>query len=762
MSAGPGIASAACTLLLAATVAAAQDRTILQEIIVSAQRREQDIKDVPNSITAVGGAELRGRGVTDTSGLAELAPGLSLGSPVGAGNNPAFTLRGVGLNDFSDNNEGPVAVYVDEIYQASLAGQTFALFDISRIEVLRGPQDTLYGRNTIGGLLHVITNKPTTEFELAGQVTASGYGGRGVELAIGGPISPQAQVRLAGVSERDDGWFRNSLPGGVSTRRNETDRYGLRAFLNLEPTDRTSLLIGAHTGRNDVLAPVYGHQGTAGLRPDFGDPAGDCYVPDPDMDCFGYADTDGDWFAGASDRAGRLLIEASGAMLNAAWRGDVLTVTWLTGYEHVGKHHAEDTDAGPFPLVEPVFTARSTAVTQELRADGATGRMRWVGGLNYFDWEVSGRQQLALPFLSGQEIITTPFLLDTAFDQSTRSAAVFGQVEYALTYTVTLRSGLRWTGEEKTYDYLQVDRYGGVLESRGFEPRPDTVLLDFNAATAGSLATLDAHEWSGQVGLSWQPIPEFMLFGNIARGFKSGGFNAGFVTPPPLDPEEPGSLPDLSVIPYGNETLTSYEFGMKWTLLGGRARLNATAFHYAYDDVHVPTFLDYSSVISNAAAATINGAELEFAVRPLVGLDLQFGASLLDTRAKRVGNPEGGSFPDRKLVLAPDYTLNGLARYERETSFGSWFVQGDFVATGAHYFDIRNQPVARENGYVLFDARAGVTFGDGGRYELAIWGRNLGDEKYLVYTFDFTGSFGLNQRMPGPPRWLGVTFSARL
>jgi iron complex outermembrane receptor protein len=762
MNAIPGIAAAACALLLAAPVEAAQDRAILHEIIVSAQKREQDIQDVPNSITAASGAELRQRGITDTTGLAALAPGLSFGSPVGAGNNPAFALRGVGLNDFSDNNESPVAIYVDEIYQASLAGQTIALFDIARVEVLRGPQGTLYGRNATGGLLHVITNRPTTKLDLTGQVTASQYGGRGAEFAINGPLSPRAQARLAGVIEQDDGWFRNTLPGAGSTRRNETDRHGLRGFLNLELSDRTRVLIGAHTGGTDVLAAVYGHQGTAGLHPDFGNPAGGCFVQDPDLDCFGYIDTDGDWFGGASDRSGELSIEVSGAMLNAAWQGDTLTVTWLAGYEHAGKYHAEDTDAGPFALVEPLFTASSNSLSQELRVDGATERMQWVGGLYYFDWEVSGSQQLALPFLSEREIISTPFLLDTTFDQSTRSSAVFGQVEYALHDTVTLRSGLRWTSEKKKYDYQQVDRHGGVRESAGFDPVPGLVLLEFNAATAGSLATIDADEWSGQLGLSWQPIPEFMLFGNIARGFKSGGFNAGFVTPPPADPADPASPPDLSVIPYGNETLTSYELGMKWTLLGGRARLNATAFHYTYDDVQTPSFLHYSSFISNVAAADINGAEVELAVRPFAGLDLQLGASLLDTQARRVSNPEGGFSPDRELVLAPDYALNGLARYERETGFGSWFVQADFTARGAHYFDIRNQPVARENGYVLFDARAGVTFGERGRYELAIWGRNLGNEKYLVYTVDFTRSFGFNQRMVGPPRGLGVTFSARL
>ena len=198
MSTTPGFPLAACALLLAAPAAAAQDRTILQEIIVSAQNREQDIQDLPNSITAVRGAELRQRGITDTTGLAALAPGLSFGSPVGAGNNPAFTLRGVGLNDFSDHNEGPVAVYVDEIYQASLAGQSFALFDLSRVEVLRGPQGTLYGRNATGGLLHVITNKPTPTPELAGQVTASRYGGHSAEFAISGPLGPRASP-IAGV-----------------------------------------------------------------------------------------------------------------------------------------------------------------------------------------------------------------------------------------------------------------------------------------------------------------------------------------------------------------------------------------------------------------------------------------------------------------------------------------------------------------------------------------------------------------------------------
>jgi len=757
----PVLGLVACCCALRAPPALAQDPAILREILVTAQRREQDIQDVPGSVIQLQGVELERRGITDATALAAIAPGLSIGSPAGAGNNPAFALRGVGFNDYSDNTTGPIAVFVDEVYQAAPAGLILPLFDVARIEVLRGPQGPLWDHHAMGGVIHVVTNRPTAEPELAGQVGASRYRGRSAQLALGGPLGARAQARVAGLVERDDGWYRNRVPGEPASRRNETDRQGLRALLNLSLSDRSSILLGAHSARSDVRAPVYGHQGTAGLRPDFGDPDGNCNVPDPAMDCFGYADADGDWFAGASDRNGALRIEAEGALLQASWRGERLALTALTGYERTDKLHAEDTDAGPAPLVEPLFTAHSRALSQELRAEGATRRLRWVGGLYHFDWEIRGVQQLALPFLTDRGLLANAFQLDSAYDQATRGSAVFGQIEFGLTDTVTLRTGLRWTHERKRYDYVQIDRYGGVREWAGLDPQPGLVLLDFDATTAGDLARISTDRRSGQLGVAWQPIADFMVFANVARGFRSGGFNAGLVALP-VNPTESGVPPDPAAIRYGPEELASYELGMKWILLGGRARLHATVFHYDYDDVQTLTFSGYSSQLGNAAAATIQGAEVEFSLRPFAGLELQLGASLLDTQASRVGDPAGGAFARRELPLAPDWTLTGLARFERPTTAGSWFIQAEFAAIGPQWFDIRNQSVAHEGSYLLLGARAGLTFGPAGRYELALWGRNLGNEHYLVYSFDLTSSLGLNQQMPGPPRWYGVTFSARL
>jgi iron complex outermembrane recepter protein len=755
-SAGVATSFGLVVLLLTGEPAAAQTQaktSELEEIVVTAQKREQNLQDVPVSITAFSEKDLQELSVNNSTELSQHTPGLNFGAPVGQGNNPSLTLRGVGLNDFNDNNEGPVAVYVDEIYTAGLASQTFQLFDINRVEVLRGPQGTLYGRNTTGGLLHFVSNKPTKDFDADARLNFGRFGEVEFEGALGGPISDRVQGRIAFTRHKDDGYFQNTLPGGGNPR-NETDSYGYRGMLNFDISDSAHLLLNVHGGENDVLAAVYKHQGTSGVT----DPS--CGTADPQLDGFGYCDPGSDIWTGAYDRRGPLKVKTNGGYATLHWDTSVGQLVSITSYEKLTKLHEEDTDAGPMSLATPTFTVDSKQFSEELRLSGDSERLHWVGGLYYFHWDADGDQILALPFFVGFGLQPDEFSLFTHFAQKTDSYSGFGNIEFAVNDTVNIIAGLRYTSERKTYDYTQVDTFGGVLESAGVDPAdvvPGLVLLDFTSGApgVGDLNKLKKDAVSGKIGINWKPTADVMLFADVSRGFKSGGFNSGFVTPPTL----PSGDLDLSVIPYKNETLTAYQVGVKSTFADGKVRLNATAFHYSYADLQALTFVGVSSFITNASNAKVNGGEIELEAQVAEGFSVSVGASLLDAKADRVVDVTGAILTNRTLVLAPKESLTGELRYSHPVGNGSWYALTNAAYESEHFFDIKNQPVSRQGGYTLINARVGYTMNDG-KYEVALWGKNLGDKQYDIYTFDFTGNFGLNQRMVGTPRWYGIELSA--
>ncbi|HEU4627969.1 MAG TPA: TonB-dependent receptor [Steroidobacteraceae bacterium] len=747
---GRGAVRVAILLAGAGTAALANAQGALEEVVVTAQKREQRSQDVPIPITAFSADALRELSVTDSNEVAQHTPGLNFGAPVGQGNNPSLTLRGVGLNDFNDNNESPVAVYVDEIYSAALASQTFQLFDIDRVEVLRGPQGTLFGRNTTGGLLHFVSNRPTRELSGNAQLDLGRFDDVQFQGAISGPLTDGIQGRLAVARHKDDGYFRNAFkPGGDP--RNETDSYAYRGMLNFDLAEKAHLLLNVHGGENDVLAAVYKHQGTSGVT----DPA--CSATDPELDGFGYCDSGKDIWSGAYDRRGPLKVRTIGGYIHLDWDLPIGQLVSISSLENLDKFHQEDTDASPNNFVAPTFTVDSQQWSQEIRLAHDSERLHWVAGLYYFHWKADGTQILTLPFLQEFGLTTTAFVLDTQFRQKLDSYSGFGNVEIPLSSSVNLIAGLRYTNERKTYNYVQVDRDGGVLESAGLPPEPGLVVLDFRSGApgVGDLNKLDKDAVSGKIGINWKPRDDVMLFADVSRGFKSGGFNSGFVTPPTL----PSGEPDLSVIPYKNETLTAYQLGVKSSWVGGKLRVNATAFHYSYDDLQALTFVGVSSFITNASNATIDGGEIEIETSPTENLHARLGVSLLDATADQVTDSSGEVLRDRRMVLAPRSNVTGLVRYSYPAGPGLWYVQADAVYESPHFFDIKNQPVSRQAGYTLINGRVGFTTADG-KYEVALWGKNLSNKQYDIYTFDFTGSFGFNQRMVGNPRWYGLELVA--
>ncbi len=684
---------------------------VLEEIIVTAQKREQSLQDTAVSITAFSGDSLRRLNLTNSVDVASQTPNFSIGTPVGAGNNSSIVLRGVGLNDFNDNNESNIAVYIDEIYQSAMAGLTFQLFDVDRIEVLRGPQGTLYGRNATGGLVHYVTKKPTRDFDLYGDLSYGSHDQIKFEGAVGGGTDT-VMARLSVATNQADGYVENR----VGKDPNDADNIAVRGQILFQLAPQWSLLLNAHYSDSDALAAAYQHQGTAGDGFDF----------------FGYKDTDGDVWAGDYDRTGPLQIENSGAFVDLDWQGDGIGMKWITGFENVEKFHQEDTDVGNIDfgagsLVRPDFVADTEQITSELRFFGETERLHWVAGAYYFDNEVDG---------SGTRLDLSG-LFDVDFNvsylQETTSIAAFGQVDYALTSRWEVSGGIRFTTEEKDYTY--VNR----------ETNFDAFVYEFSPATAGDLASQDDNVVSGKAGLNFHANEDLLLYASISSSFKSGGFNSGF-----LDP----SL-ELDNLPFGKEELVAYEIGLKSSFADEKVRFNATVFYYDYTDLQALTFEGVSSFISNASDAEVKGAEFELFANPADALELGLGLGLLDATADGIALPDGSVLSDRNLVLAPDVQFNALGRYSVPIGESSLIFQVDTNYSDKVFFDIANQDIASQDSYWVWNGSVSYRFNE--QFELSVWGKNLFEKEYKVYTFDFSDSFGFNQQMFGPPRWYGVT-----
>ncbi|MCP4300141.1 MAG: TonB-dependent receptor, partial [Gammaproteobacteria bacterium] len=584
-----------------------------------------------------------------------------------------------------------------------------------------------------------------------------------------GSLGDAVQARLSVATNQYDGYVKNRIgPDG-----NEADSLAYRLQVRFDVTDSTDILVNVHGGTSDAIAPYYQHETT-----DFdGDGA-----PDP-VDLYGYADTDGDVWAGDYDQVGVLDIENTGGSVTINWSGDTMDFTSITGVEGVDKLHREDTDMGPNAAVLPTFAADVDSFSQEFRLSGRDDRMNWVAGAYFFDSDAENTLDLSVNYPDGfVEFLDAlpeafggfegglaalagyapgadpgaliPFLTyDVDYEQDTESQGVFGQVEYSLSDAFAVTFGLRYTTEERSFSY--VNNFGD-RDGDGDISNADGVFTNFFQ----ELNTLDLFppEWfafsgdidndnvSGKLGIEYRPIEDVMIFGNYSRGFKSGGFNGGF-----LD-ETDGVVPEDT--PYQEEILNSFELGIKSTLAEGRLRLNATAFVYDYEDYQALTFSGLSQFIANSDA-DLSGLDFELVWQPGENWDFLIGASFLDTEVKEVvvqGVPVAGT----EMVLAPESSLNGLVRYSIPLTADSWVaLQLDFNHQGDHYFDITNSDLSKEDAYTVVNARVSYQVND--KLNLAAWVKNLTDEEYRVYTFDFTSIAGFNQQFFAPPQWFGVT-----
>ncbi len=790
----------------------------LEEIIVTAQRREQNLQEVGVSVTAFTDTQIRELGFVNTTDVVAMTPGLNFTIPNAESSVINFFLRGVGLNDFADAQENPVAVYVDDVYKPAMGGLHFQLFDMERVEVLRGPQGALFGRNTTGGVVHYISRRPTEEADGYVDVMVGDNSQVKAEAAISGG-SETIQGRLSLAANQHDGYVKNRFTPNVFAPGNsfdyaEMDSTAGRGQLLFNFSDDVELLLAANFSRNEGTVGAWQHQAT---RPG-GDPTDPTALDtsialgpsqmnewclifgfdqfSPGTDCLSFFgedgvlipggipevgfDRDGDPWAGNYDRPGRVETKNQSFAATLDWQIGDLLFTSITSVSNVERLQEEDTEMSPLPQLNPTFAAETDTFTQEFRlASSAEGSTRWLVGGYWFDNEVDGRYDL------DTTQILDFVLLDTNFKQDTESWQLFGQVEFDFSDAWTLIVGLRYTDEEKTMDFEDIDLHGtiGFCSTTGlcgvpatpispWRPTADHAVL-FSESSVGSLAKHEEEYVTGKLELDYRIDDDKMIYGSYSLGAKSPGFNSGFIDTTNLFAGNilvPAGDPLCSVLPFSNsvactdlpfkkEELNAFEVGYKSTIFDGTTRFNAAAFYYDYSDMQVFAFQFFNQIIFNADAEMF-GAELELQSSPVDGLDLQFGLSYLDATVENIPFRDSPGMQDRTPVAAPEWTMNGLIRYEWPAFGGRWSVQAWAYYQSETFYDILNHPVSREDGYTVVNFRTSY-IPPSDNVEFYAFVNNAFEEEYLTYTFDFTIPFGFNQQAFGPPRWWGAGFRYR-
>jgi iron complex outermembrane receptor protein len=738
--------------------AIAQDSVLLEEIIVTAQKREQNVQDVGISITALSGDQIRALGYTNAQEVTALAPGVSTLQPNGEANY-AIAIRGVANNDFTTNVESPVAVYVDEVYISQMSGAGFLLFDVDRVEILRGPQGTLFGRNATGGLVQYVTVKPGQEFNGYASASYGNYNRLKGQGAVSIPLSDTVSTRISLATHQGDGYVDNRLR--PQSELNNANDSAARLQLLFEPNEDVDFLLNARYGQQDIRTGFFEYVSAVF-------PTGEATPGVPNSNLGGYVDTDGDVFAGDYDFAGRNEVETDGYTGTLNWNLGGATLTSITDFQTVKRDYIEDSDASPVDYFDFFLTTDAEQFSQELRLAGEGERLEWVGGLYYLDLEVNdqngGITRGLFEALFGDTVENLGFDgVRNPYTTETETWSIFGQLEFALTDEVALIGGFRWIEEDKEHFYRNIIADFPDTATSGLDPN----IVDVVDAVDPFRGERSDGNWSARAQLNWAPNDDFLLYTSWNRGVKSGGFNA------PLLPT--AVFVTDTFMNYDPEKLDAYEVGFKWDTLDARLRLNGAVYYYDYQDYQAFSIIGLDTFTLNAQAEN-KGFELELQTTPTDGLDLSLGVGYIDADVTDVPGvtvdvvtPVGtvdALLPGQTIrpVQTPEWNVTGLVRYEFPVGSGRLALQADARYRDEHFFALTQFPAVTENGYTVSNVSM-TWYPEEQNWSVRLFADNVTDEEYLVQTFDLSGNvdngglFGLIEQYYGRPRMYGLNVS---
>jgi iron complex outermembrane receptor protein len=725
---------------------------VLEEVVVTATKREESLQDIPISVTAFSADMIEKLGFGVSYDIAAQVPNLQFmaeSSP----STPFIFLRGIGNTSFFPNSINPVALYVDQVYIGQNIAQGLQLYDLERVEVLRGPQGTLFGRNTTAGLVNFITRKPSVEDGVNArlEVTAGDYGQFDVEAAGGMPLGDNAAVRFAVSRQSSDGVYNHVRPGQPDADFGGLDIIGLRGQLLWQPTDEFEVLFKAHYGKDESE--------TTGEKPG--------YVISP----FGVPNcppgaVSGALFNGCSDPFGLGLavdpdfydvqftyppeqdIDSHGFALDLNWDLGRHTITSQTAWDSAERSLLSDDDANFLVILNDTFLSDAEWFSQELRlTSNYDGTVNWIGGLNYYSDDLDNQLNFAAPHLPPPPGLP-PIGLGQDLQQETESWAVFGELTWDFVPDWTLRLGLRLTDDERE---VEMDSFMFIATLVDFMRTISTE--EARAATLFPTIPRNAQksdwsEWSGRAAVDWSFAEDHLLFVSASRGFKGGEFNGG-------------ALLDISEATIADpEFMNSYEVGYKGSFLERRLSFNVTGFFMEYDDQQVlissPTPFGLLPNLQNAGSSEITGFEFELQLQPTENWYIQLGGGYLDAEFTDFLDPTiGVDRAGNKLPHAPEWNFNGIVHYEHPLQNGVLGLQLDGWWLDDQYFTVENVPSLREDSHGQLNARASYSFMND-RVELALFVRNLTDEEFVVTGFDTASAgFGAHIFVLNQPRTWG-------
>jgi len=705
------------------------DQGIFQAIVVTAQKRSEKIQDVGISITALSGETIKTLNLTNMQQISQQVPNLQVSAWT-----PAFTtfnLRGISQNNFQDNLEAPVAVYQDEVYIGSMNGLGLPIFDVERIEVLRGPQGTLFGRNATGGLIQFISNG-ADETKLNGYAEAeyAEWNSWKLEGAIGGQLAPGVRMRVAGFYNKSDGWMKagfNPVLGRKALGRTSqgANVFAFRGNVQADLGPDTLLsVIGFYSKDNDVPTGQYMVR-FAEADPD----TGLGINPSPPIT--------GSVFKHASDEDTGFDRKVWSATAKLTHRiSDNIDFTYIGNYSKLDKNYIEDAGGGlfffPFQTI-----AHHKQWSHEARLAGHAPQVRWQVGAYYLNMDFNGEFDA-----SGEVITGSPQgRIQGLTDLDSKNWSIFGQGEYDFTPELTGIVGLRWSQDHKKIKFTTL---GFNMEDQGI-PNGGVIFDYAEQIAANPEFAGDDHISYGDVAaraqLNYKPHRDLLFYLSYNRGIKGGNWS-------------PSPTVTLADFRHKNEVLDAYEVGVKSTI-APNTRLNVAAFYYDYHDYQAFSLTNLQPQVTNSDA-TVKGAEIELFTRPLRNFDFALGASFLDSNVDFVPAVfPGTGTTDAELPQAPHVSLNALGRYTVPIKIGTLAFQMDGRYASKHFLEGTNSEVSFQKGYAVGNASISLTSNDE-RWQGTLWVKNFTNSKYKVYNLDL-GLAGFVEQMYAPPRQFGGT-----
>ena len=732
----------------------------IEEIVVTAQKREENLQDTPIAITVFTEESLEGRMINDISKLADFTPNVIFDTttPIsGLSNGAAVFIRGVGQLDFGLTTDPGVGTYIDGVYSSRAVGGVLDVVDIERIEILRGSQGTLFGRNTIGGAINITTKRPAETFGGMVEATFGEFERTDFKGSVDIPIAEKFLTKFAFSSKNRNGFVdrisvgdrlgnedRQSARGSFLLQAtDDIELYATLDYTNIDEQSAGSVMVGIteFPGAPPLLAPSSTWAYNQVFVP--ANPGTVPYTPEQFL-------LDGNDRTLATGPTGTDL-ESFGATLTFSWSLPWFEFKSISSYRDTEGEFYRDPDNSSIQITEtsnPNYNHEQ--FSQELQVTGAlfNDRLQYVLGAYYF--EEDGTDDVfvpiygALPTPAG--LLALPLYINNFVLVDNSSKAVFGQGTFDLTDQVAVTFGLRYTEDDKSFGYRQYisPDPGGNIAVLALLGPPVTV-----PGPAGDIVFWDEvsdefTELNIRAGIEYQFNDDTLLYFTYADGYKSGGFNFRYV------------VPRAGPLAFAPETLESYEVGVKWQGLDDRLRLNAAGFISEYSDVQIQLFETGGGPLTqNAGVADIIGVEVEVTAVPHERLLLNAGFGYIDAEYDELNLPTTNVAQainlDTKLPNTPETTVNISADYTHPLAWGSLIVRGDYRYTDDLYNDAQNSPFLYQDGYHTFNASLTFTTGN---WDFSVFGTNLTDKRFIT-SGDSNFGLGFHEANYNRPREFG-------